>query len=73
MPESPYRTLKRLGTPIAELPITLLPDGAVDRQIYVAKVRGGVRIGVLHKQGETSLVIPSVLLDKVLEIMKSWT
>jgi len=69
---TPYQTLKRNGASIVELPITLNLDGSADRQIYVAKVPAGVRIGELHAEGETSFVIPSAVLGKLLGVISSW-
>lgn len=75
MPETPYQTLKRRGAAVVELPISLNPDLSAHREIYVAKVSKGVRIGVLHRDelgGETSFVIPSDVLGKFLEVLSSY-
>ena len=59
---------------MVEIPLTLDPVGQSKREIYIAKLEHGFRIGERTADGEVSFVIPSgVVLDKVVQWLTTQT
>lgn len=70
--ETPFQTLQRRGAPTVVVPVSLNAVGQRDREVYVAKVEKGVRIGERRDDYEVSFVVPrGVTLDKLIEALQA--